>query len=320
MICLMAFFVFDAIGQTDQGLIPFANKTLLNPSYAGFNKDESIWTSSQFTTLPHRDLLHVYTLTYDTWSERFQGGIGINFYNGVRGIRNTTLTGLGITFARPIKAGAKHTFSPSLNLTLYSATKQWFVWAIDELFAQKTAYYSNPGKDYFRYNLIRPTAGVLWSSTAMQGGISGSYALQSKLKDDAKNNDDEPLFHLLLHFSMDQWNRRRGLRSLPVKSGPDLLLMLSETKLVSKTGYRVEDIKHLYGLYLQNEYTTNTYGVTALYGWKFANFHVSVTAGTAISISGECFLYYGEASLGLKIPYNHYNKKRPWAPVKKSYQ
>ncbi len=117
----------------DKGLLPFSNKLLLNPSYAGFNKNTSVNNELMFFARPERNLNYSYTLTYDTWSEPLNAGIAFYFYQGLIGKINTNTTGAGFTFAKPIRIKDKGELIPAMNFNLYWATKQWFVHIMDRL-------------------------------------------------------------------------------------------------------------------------------------------------------------------------------------------
>ncbi|MCA1760153.1 MAG: hypothetical protein LC658_10325, partial [Bacteroidales bacterium] len=46
---------FTASSQVEKGLIPWSNKLLLNPSYAGFSKNSHFWSSLQFNAQPENN-------------------------------------------------------------------------------------------------------------------------------------------------------------------------------------------------------------------------------------------------------------------------
>jgi hypothetical protein len=81
---LVVFILISCIGksQTEQGLLPYSNKLLLNPSFAGMEKNNSVWSNFLYSAEPDNGLKHLYSVTYDTWSEALKGGVAFLFLPG----------------------------------------------------------------------------------------------------------------------------------------------------------------------------------------------------------------------------------------------
>jgi hypothetical protein len=68
------------------------------------------------------------------------------------------------------------------------------------------------------------------------------------------------------------------------------------------------------GFYVQNNFTNKHHGIAGIYGWRLSNFRIALTLGGAYSIPSSQTMFFGEASLGLIIPYKFLNESNPWAP------
>ena len=316
LLLLTSCFVSEA--QTEQGLFPFSNRLLLNPSYAGLNRYTSVWTSLQLLSEPDKNLNHAYTLTYDTWSDRMESGLGIWFYQGLEGKVNTNTTGLGFAFTKPFETGRDRQFIPSINLNAHKATKQWFVKVIDDMLDKEVEPPSPPGEEFFRYNLFRPRVGLLWSSAETEWGITASYTFQQS-STELENIREQAPYHLVFHINRKRKGKRKGLVSQPFKASPELIVLYAENLFVSRTGLKMERTDQVTGIYLQNDYRQNIHGLGGAYGWSFGHFRLNIFAGVAYSIPKNQAAFFAEGSLGLRIPYIHFDEKKPWVPPPKSF-
>lgn len=309
---------FSASSQIEKGLIPFSNKLLLNPSYAGFGKNTHFWNSLQFNAQPEKNFNHTYSFTYDAWSEKMQGGWAVQFYQGLTGALNTNTTGAGFSFSRPYDAGRTGQLIPSVNLNLYAATKQWFVHFIDRTIDKNFDYQSPPGEDFFRYSVTRPAVGLLWNSPSLEMGLTALYSFYHDSGEEKDTFEPLPLF-LVFHASKKKRGKHRGLVSLPVKISPELTILYSENFILSRAGFRMERTDLQLGFFAQNNFTANTHGIGGAFGWKFNNLRLMASAGGTYSFPKKKPGFFGEISLGLVIPYVHFNENFPWAPPPPSF-
>ena len=171
---------FDCISQTEHGLLPYSNRLLLNPSFAGFNKSSSIWSNLQYLAGSQENVNHTFSITYDNWSDRLRLGTAWYFYQGLTGMANTNRTGAGFTFSKPIEINDNQII-PSLNVNYLVYNKQWFVHTIDGVLDKSIDSYSPPGISFTRYNILNPRMGVLWNSAMITAGISASYSHQHQI-------------------------------------------------------------------------------------------------------------------------------------------
>lgn len=302
----------------DKGLLPFSNKLLLNPSYAGFNKNTSVNNELMFFARPERNLNYSYTLTYDTWSEPLNAGMAFYFYQGLIGKINTNTTGAGFTFAKPIRIKDIGELIPAMNFNLYWATKQWFVHIMDRLSGLEHELPSPPGEDLMRYPAIQPGAGLLWNSHAFEMGISGWHSIFQATATEIEIEEQTP-YHILFYFSQKRRGTRKGLISQPFTAKPEITVLFSENFFISRAGLRIERVDNLLGLFLQNDFKGKIHGAGGVFGWYFQNFKVSFSGGGAYSFQHKKPVMFAEINLGLTIPYMHINRKNPWAPPPESF-
>jgi len=307
-----------AVGQTGQGLLPYSNKLLLNPSYAGWNKNTSIWSGLQFSALPEKRLNHAYTLTYDWWSEKMQGGLAVHYYQGLIGALNTNVSGLGFTFSKPVKTGINAHLIPAIQLNVKTASKQWFVQLIDSMVEDYTEPPSPPGKELLRYQLYQPRAGLVWHTQNIEMGVAASYSFQQKLTEYETIRDDTP-YHIVFHISGNKRGRKKGLTSKPFKTTPGLILLVSENLLITRTGIKTGQTDRVSGLYIQNNFSDNIHGISGIFGWKMDHVHITFAAGTAYSIPHKKMTFFGETTIGVILPMIDFDKNHPWAAPQKKF-
>jgi hypothetical protein len=306
-----------ASSQVEKGLIPWSNKLLLNPSYAGFEKKTHLWSSLQFNAQPENNLNNTWSATYDTWSEKMEGGLAFRLHQGLNGEFNTNTTGAGFFFSKPLEAGRNGQLVPSFGLSFHTATKQWFVHFIDRMIDKSFEHQSPPGEEFLRYSSIQPAVGFLWNSVVAEIGLSGFYSFYQNFGEEELAN--RPPLHLVFHAVKKRRGNRRGLVSQPVKTSPELTVIYAENLVLSRIGFRAERTSHQFGIFAQNNFSDNIHGIGGVFGWKLNNLLINISAGGSYSIPHKKAGFFGEASLGLTIPYIHINEKNPWAPPTRSF-
>lgn len=306
------------LAQTDGALLPFSNKLLLNPSFAGLNKNTNVWTGIYFMAENQKNLNNEFFTTWDSWSEKLDGGVAISFHQGLTGNINTSTTGLGFTFTKPFKSTKNGALVPSINISYRGATKHWFAAYIDGILNEETEPPSPPGEEFLRYNIFQPKLGILWVSPIRQIGLSASFPLNINI---AESGDlpEKAGPQLIFYYAQNQKGKQNGLISQPYRASPEIVILYSNQAILSRAGLRFENVNNTYAIFLQNNYTSNFHGLGLTYGWRFGNFELNLTGGSAYSFSTEDVGGFGEATLRLVIPYVHFDKKNPWAPVPKSF-
>lgn len=314
--------VFMSIGfvcssQTEHGFLPYSNKLLLNPSFAGYDKSTSVWSNLNFFAESVDNINNSFTVTYDKWSDKMKAGTAWYFYQGLQGKINTTYTGAGYTFSKPLNIN-EGKLIPSVSLNYLVYTKQWFVYVIDSQLDKEIDPYRPPGESFLVYNHLTPRLGLLWDSPALTVGFSASYSYRHFITNADVLPDFQP-FHYVIHASQKMRGNQNGLESQPFKASPELVLLYSHDLLLSRAGFRMEQVGHLMSVFVQNNYTDNIHGIAGVFGLKNDILNVILTAGGAYSIPTKKPSLFGEISFGMVIPYHFSNDINPWAPPDNSF-
>ncbi|MGC9352393.1 MAG: hypothetical protein ACP5D9_01065, partial [Mariniphaga sp.] len=264
------------------------------------------------------NLNNTWSLTYDTWLEKMEGGFSVQFYQGLTGKFNTATTGAGFSFSKSFNAGRNGQLIPSFGVNIHTATKQWFVHFIDRMIDKSIEYQSPPGEEFLRYSATQPLAGLLWNSSAAEIAVAGFWSFYRKYGENEDLLEQAPLY-LVFHATKKRKGNRRGLVSQPVKTNPEITVIYAEDLILSRVGIRMERTSHEFGIFAQNNYSDNIHGIGGTFGWKINNIRLNFSAGGNYSIPDNKAGFFGEASLGLVIPYIHINEINPWAPPPRSF-
>jgi hypothetical protein len=296
--------------QDGKNMLPLSNKLLLNPSFAGWNKNTTVQAGDYFMSESKTNLNHVFYLTYDTYSEKMKGGLGYYFYQELYGNRNINETGLGFTYSKPISRGKGKQVIPSFNLNYKLATKQWFVQMMEPL--------NPPGTEFLRYNVILPRAGILWDSSDRQFGLSVAYSVNIQLTEEG-DPPPENTPEIILLYSQSIKGKQNGLISRPYNITPEIAVLYSGEMFLTRASLQISEVEKSYGFFLQNNFGSNLHGFGGIYGWNFSRFKLNLSAGAAYNIESDDLAYFGEISLKLLIPYISFDKKNPWATPNKLF-
>lgn len=314
--------VFLSIGfvcssQTEHGFLPYSNKLLLNPSFAGYNRSTSVWSNLHIFAESAENINNSFTVTYDKWSDEIKAGTAWYFYQGLQGKVNTTHTGAGFTFSKPLTMNESKLI-PSVNINYWIYTKQWFVYIIDGQLDKRIDSYRPPGENLLVYNQLTPRMGLLWDAPALTVGFSASYSYRHLVTEPDPLPDFQPL-HFIIHASQKMRGNHNGLESRPFRASPEVVFLYSHDLLLSRAGFRMEQVGHLMSVFVQNNYTENIHGIAGVFGLKNDILNVILTMGGAYSIPAQKPSFFGEISFGMVIPYNFANDTNPWAPPDNSF-
>jgi hypothetical protein len=310
LLLTLQFCVTIAFSQEGKNLLPLSNKLLLNPSFAGWDKNTTVQTGNYFISESKEELNHVFYLTYDSYSEKLKGGFGYYFFQELYGIDNINETGVGFSYARPISRGKGKRFIPSFNINYKMATKQWFAHTMNPL--------SAPGQNFFRYNVILPKAGIIWDSPNRQIGLSLAYSINIEITDEGEP-PRKNMPEVVLYYSQLIEGNQNGLTSRPYEIIPEVTILYSGEIILTRAGIQFSEVEKAYGFFIQNNFSKNLHGIGGIYGWKFSNFSINLSAGSAYSIDNKSISFFGEVSLALLVPYIKFDKKNPWSTPKKLF-
>lgn len=314
---LFLFFAAACAAQSEKYLIPFSNNLLLNPSFAGLDENTNVWTGFQFNSFSEQKISNQYSLTYDYYSEKLEGGVAFYFQQELIGRLNINTVETGFTLNRQYKVN-KGYFIPSLNINLQLANKQWYVQFIDQMLNKQFTPPSAPGYDFARYARIKPRAGIMWSSDFYKLGVSALVPIGKKITDEESEVSlNDPV--LVFHVSRLSGGRKRGLVSKPYKSRPRIIVLYSKDAVISRAELNFEEVYQTYSFFVQNNFTGNQHAVGGSYGWKLENLRLNLAAGMRLPYISENVSFFGEISLQVVIPPFYYSEKNPWRPKKKLF-
>lgn len=315
---LLTLIIGELSAQKENNLLPFSNKLLLNPSFAGLNNKTSLWTGIQVFTEYKQAVNNQFSLTYDTYSDKLNGGVAFYFQQDLLGDVNTNTTEVGFSYAGfSINAG-KGRIIPSFNTHFLYATKQWFVHSIDFLLDKEIGPPSPPGEDFRQYYMIKPQFGILWDSPVSQLGISATILHKKNLVIEENQIKNIPV-SFILYYTKKMKGEKNGLISKRFLAYPEIVMIYQDGFVISRASMKVEHVDHTFALFIQNNFTNNFHNLGGTLGWRKNNFRINLSTGVGIPVITDKITFSGEITLGLIIPQTNYLEINPWEPQKKFY-
>lgn len=316
-VVLILLFPLASLPQGELNLIPFANNTLLNTSFAGLNEKTTIHTGFKNFVIDRGESYNQFSLTYDTYSPGLDGGLAFYFNQGLLGDLNINTAELGFGFSKHYEM-EKGIFIPSASTHFQFAGKQWYVHWIDMMLNKQYTPSSPPGADFARFFRIKPRMGVLWNSPFIRAGFSALFPFGSYItEEESQKKLNEPVF--IMHLSRLNGGRKKGLVSKPYKIRPQLILLYSKNALISRAEIHFEEVFYTYSVFAQNNFTDNLHGLGGAFGWKIDNLRINFSAGVGIPVISDKTIFFGDVTFGLIIPSRHYSEETPWQPKNKLF-
>lgn len=321
-ILIGSLFIFSTLighGQNETYLLPFSSLLLINPSFAGSNKNTSFHTGNQYYYITKDKTYNQFYATFDTYSDKLKGGVGAWFLHGIIGQENKSTTELGFTYSGFKKKIGEGNIQFSANLGMLIATKQWFAYFLDDLLTKPGEVSSEPGKQFNRYYLLKPGFGFLSDIKSFKFGLSANFPLRFNLSGAEEisyiKNEEVPL-SISIYIAKKIAGNRKGLKSSPFRTSPELLIFYNKEFVLSRASVNIKHIDRNYGVFIQNDFTNNIHCFGGTIGYRKNNLSVNLNSGLGIpGISDEIAATF-ELSLSLIIPPVDYSKITPWAPPK----
>jgi hypothetical protein len=308
---------FIAKAQNETYLQPFASLLISNSAFAGLNDNTNFNTGNQFYSINEEEAYNLFYATYDTYSDKLNGGIGLTFQSGIIGSRNISTTELGLSYAGFKIKTANGKIISSISVNTLLATKQWFSYILDETFSQTDYIPSPPGKKFTRYYLLKPGAAFLWDTKTATVGLSAKVSKMYSLSDEDevpyKNEEISPL-SLTFYFNKKIKGNRNGLKASPYEAYPELIVFYNQDFISSRASYRIEHIHKSYGVFMQNDFTNSIHCLGGTLGYRNNNLKINLNMGIGIPEVSESMGTTCELSLHIIIPPVYYSKIKPWAP------
>jgi len=296
-------------------LLPYAHKLFINPSFAGFNKNSTLWTGMQFEEISGTVLNYSHLLSYDFYSEKLNGGVAICYIQELFGRTNLNNTGAGFIYSRKVLNRTQGQLTASANIYYLIGTKQWFVHITDGLLKTPENLANPPGKKFHRHNTIVPGTSLLWSSDFIQAGITAIFAVRrNTLLYDSTTELLPP--GLIFYLSKINTGIKNGLISRPFEANPEVTVLFAENTFLTRAGIRVDYHDHNCSVFTQNDFKRHVYGISGILGWNLNNIRFSFSLGCSYSTQIKRVLLQGEAGIGLFIKGDDYNENKPWTRPK----
>lgn len=321
ILILSAFLRISGVfAQTDYPFLSHSNRLFLNPSFAGLNKVTNTWSGVQYFSESKYVTNSLFSFSFDKYFEQLKGGVGLYFHQGLTGEVNTAITETGISYSGFDFGVGRGRVIPSLNTNLSFATKQWFVFSVDRLLDKELEPPSPPGEEFARFYVFKPRLGLLYDSPLTQIGITFTTPFRKNMLAAGNENQFKTVeidpFNLIFYFAMKKKGNRNGLVSTPFKMYPEAILFYRDRNVLSRVSLKVEHIDQTLGLFVQNNFFNQQHQLGGIYGWRFENIRINLTAGIGIPELSKTISFTGELTLGLTVPPVQYSEKNPWAPQK----
>lgn len=309
----------SADAQSETYLQPFSNLLSVNSSFAGFNGNTNYNTGSQFYRLNEDRAYNLFYASYDTYSEKLKGGIGFTFQHGIIAEQNISTSELGFSYAPFRKKTREGQIIASLDINALMATKQWYVYLLDQILLERESEPSPPGKEFARYYILKPGASFLVDTRNIIFGVSATTSLQNNLASDGEvmpENDKLPL-SLSFYLAKKMNGNRNGLKSSPYRINPELIFFYNDEYVFSRIHVKVEQIDKSYGVFVQSDFTNSVHSLGATIGYRYKNTRINLNAGAGIPGISDDIGVIMEFSLNIIIPPVYYSKINPFAPKRK---
>lgn len=315
---VLTLLICELSAQKDYHLLPFSNKLLLNPSFAGLNNKTSLWTGIQVFAKSNQTINNQFSLTYDTYSDKLNGGIAFYFQQGLLGEINTNTTEVGFSYAGFAINVGKGKIISSFNTHFLIATKQWFVHSIDFLLDKEIEPPSPPGEEFSRYYAVKPRFGILLDSPVSQLGMAATAHFKRKLAVTENQTNNIPV-RFILYYAKKMRGRKNGLISKGYQAYPEIIMFYENGFFISRASIKMEQVDRTYALFIQNNFTDNFHNVGGTLGWRKNNFRINISTGVGIPVISEKITFAGEITLGVVIPRSRSSEINPWSPYNKFY-
>lgn len=286
---------------------------LINPAFAGFENQTSLHVGNQFYHVDSAQAYNQLHFTYDTYSQKLNGGIGIIFQQGIIGKRNISTTELGFSYAAKRKKMGNGSLGFAVSTNFVLATKQFYVNSLDGIMIDSDSDPNPPGADLLQYLLLKPRLAVLYESRTTRWGITAGFPLKVDFAGSEEDLNEIVPVNITLYISGNHKGYKKGLRTKPYVFVPEIIVFYQEDFSMVRLHPYIEHADNTFGIFLQSDITNNIHCLGGTAGIAFKNFRIDLNAGAGIpGISSQIGLM-GELNLKIIVPRIDYSKINPWA-------
>lgn len=308
----------NGFAQTESYLLPFSNLVMINPSFAGLDKNTGFNTGNQYYYLDQYRSYNLFYATYDTYSEKLNGGLGFYFQQGLIGERNVSTTEFGVSFSGfPIKTqNGNILLSIANNFAI--ATKQWYVHVLDNVMKEETDPAQVPGQEFLRYGILKPKVGFLWESPALHIGFTAAVPLKIDIAEDAVDEFTKPSpLSLTVYIARNLNKKRKGLYSKPFLFSPEIVGFYNEEFIFGRLNFKAEHIDKTIGIFVQSDLSNNIHSLGGTLGYRSNTFRINFSSAVGIPGISDEIGFTNELALKIIVPPFNHSKNNPWARKKK---
>ena len=306
-----------ANAQNESPLQPLSNPVLINPAFAGLDNLTKVYVGNQFYHVDSTESFNLLYVTYNTYSDKLKGGIGIFFQQGIIGSDNIGTSEIGFAYSGFPKKTENGNIRFGLNANFLLATKQWFVSTLDKIMIDPELEPNPPGRESLRYLMIKPRFSFLWDSHTVRWGLTAGIPLKLDLASDGEKQGDVFPANATLYIAKSREGYKKGLKTKPYVFIPELIVFYQEDFILSRFHAYIEHTSNTMGAFLQSDFTNNIHILGGTFGIAQDNFRIDLSAGAGIpGISDEIGIS-GELTLQLVVPRIDYSKINPWATKRK---
>ena len=301
--------------QHETYLLPFDNRIEINPALAGLNKNSSFHTGNQYHYVNSKQTYNLFYASWDAYSNKLKGGVALNFNQGMLSEQNISTSSIGFYYSGfPIKTNNSKILL-SAGTEVLAATKHWIVSSLDNIIPQDGTTTINQGESFFRYYILKPKIGFLWTNSTIQFGVT---TVVTHTRDVSyKSEDPTTTLGYTLYISKKVDKRVRDLYSRPFQMSPELIVFYHEEAFIARLRLLAEYTDKTLGVFVQNNFTNNIHTFGGTIGYRHNFTRLNLNAGMGIPGISDYNAFMFELSFNIIVPPFSHSKYNPWAPAKK---
>lgn len=300
--------------QNETYLLPFDSRVDINPALAGLNNNNSYHTGNQYYFINSEQTYNLFYASWDSYSDKLKGGVALNFSQGMISEQDISTSSFGFSYSGfPIKTNNGQLLL-SVGTDMVAATKQWTVAFLDQVIPDENDVPIGPGESFFRYFILKPKFGFLWTNNTLQIGLTSVVSHNRNVSYNLIESTTTLGYTLYISKKIDK--RIRDLYSRPFQLTPELIVFYHEEAVISRLRLLSEHTDKTWGFFIQNDFTNNIHILGGTIGYRQNYMRFNLNAGMGIPGISDYNAFMCELSLNIIVPPFSHSKYNPWAPKK----